>query len=179
MAQDSESAPRRTPEPPFLEKKQKIDGTVREYRCTAAYRSDTFVVIRFPMRGGGIIPGTTIHVPRDSVSYGFFWANRPYNLYRMVTAAGEPFVHRFDAVADVSISHDSVSYRDLVLDWWALPDETLIEEDREDYEALVSSGEVSLADREVAREAAAAVFSRYRHIIERAGAFLAREGIRP
>jgi hypothetical protein len=179
MAQDNDPPGLAGQEPPFLEKKTKMDGTVHEYRCTAAHVEGGLAVVRFPMRGGGLIPGTSVYVPPGSTSFGFFWSSRPYNLYRMVDREGEPFAHRFDAVADVRIGARELSYRDLVLDWWVLPDDTLIEEDRDEYEAFVADGRIGEADQKIAREAAQAVFSRYRHIIDRAAELLARRRIVP
>jgi hypothetical protein len=179
MAQDTEPQDAASRELPFLEKKVKIDGTVREYRCTRAHAEPGLVVVRFPMRGGGLVPGTAVYVPPGSVSLGFFWSAKPYNLYRMIDREGQPFAHRFDAVADLNIGPHELSYRDLVVDWWALPDGTLIEEDREEYDELVRDGMIASADEETVREASQAVYSRYRHIIDRAEALMAHRGIGP
>lgn len=153
-----------------MERKRKPDGTVREYRCTLEFRSPTVTIIRFVMTKGGVIVGLPVEVPPGAVSYGFFWPRRTYNLYRMKHADGTIIAHRFDAVADVRVSDDAVDYRDLVLDWWALPDGTLIEEDRDELEALVAAGGISRRDANRAGEAAKAVFSRYRHVIDEAEA---------
>ncbi len=48
----------------------------------------------------------------------------------------------------------------------ALPDGTLLEEDRDELEALAASGALSASDVERANEAARQVFSRYGHIID-------------
>jgi hypothetical protein len=178
MAQDSDSRPARVAEPAFLERKQKADGSVREYRCTLAYQGGALTVVRFPMQRGGAIFATPVVIPSGSVSFGFFWTNRPYNLYRMVTAQGEVIAHRFDAVADVRIGRGELSYRDLVLDWWALPDGTLLAEDTDEFQELVQSDRLSPADAERAQVAARLVYGRYRHIIEQAEALMARAGIR-
>jgi hypothetical protein len=179
MAQDSHRRPNRVDEPPFLERKEKADGTVREYRCTLSYRSGALAVVRFPMQRGGAITGTPVIIPGGSVSFGFFWNNRPYNLYRMLTGQGEVIAHRFDAVADVRIGRAELSYRDLVLDWWAMPDGTLLAEDSDEFQQLVEAGDLAAADAERAQEAARLVYGRYRHIIEQAAALLARAGIGP
>ncbi|MCO5201746.1 MAG: DUF402 domain-containing protein [Chloroflexi bacterium] len=105
-------------------------------------------------------------MPAGSVSYGYFWARRPYNVYRWLRADGTLIAHRFDAVTEVRIAGDSVRYRDLALDWWALPDGTLLEEDRDELEGLAASGALMATDVERANEAARQVFSRYRHIID-------------
>jgi hypothetical protein len=179
MAQDSGSHPDRVSEPPFLERKQKADGTVKEYRCTLAHRSAGLAIVRFPMQRGGAIFGTPVTIPPGSVSFGFFWTARPYNMYRMLTAKGEVIAHRFDAVADVRIGRGELFYRDLVVDWWALPDGTLLAEDTDEFQQLVESGTLAAADAARAQEAARHVYGRYRHIIEQAEALMARAGIRP
>lgn len=179
MAQDTGGRAGRTPERPFLERKEKADGSVREYRCTLAWQARGLAVVRFPMERGGSVFGTPVSIPPGSVSFGFFWQGRPYNLYRMLDRNGQTLAHRFDAVANVRIGRDGVSYRDLVLDWWVLPDDTVLEEDRSEFDQMVADGTLSPEDREQANEAARAVLSRYRHIIERAAALLAEEGIGP
>jgi predicted RNA-binding protein associated with RNAse of E/G family len=161
----------------ILERKLKPDGTLREYHCTLEFRSQTVTIIRFVMAKGGAIFGTPVEVPPGSVSHGYFWPRRPYNLYRMKRADGSIIAHRFDAVADVRVSDEAVDYRDLVLDWWALPDGTLIEEDREELEALLAAGKMTAADARRANMAARDVFSRYPHIIDEAEA-LERRWIR-
>ena len=154
---------------PYLERKQKPDGSWREYACTLLHREPGLVIIRFLMEKGGAIHGTPIEVPPGSVSHGYFWKRRPYNLYRMRRADGSLVAHRFDAVTDVQIGDAGVSYRDLVLDWWTLPDGTIFEEDREELDRLLASGEVSARDQLIADDAAREVWSRYRHIIDDVG----------
>jgi len=179
MAQDSGSHPDRVFEPSFLERKQKADGTLKEYRCTLAYRSGGLAILRFPMQRGGAIFGTPVVVPPGSISFGLFWTARPYNMYRMLTAKGEVIAHRFDAVTDVRIGRTELFYRDLVLDWWALPDGTLLAEDTDEFQELVESEALSVADAARAQDAARQVYGRYRHIIEQAEALMDRAAIRP
>jgi protein associated with RNAse G/E len=126
------------------------------------------MVVRFRMEKGGAIFGTPIEVPPGSVSYGYFWANRLYNLYRMFRPDGSLIAHRFDAVADVRLLEGAVDYRDLVLDWWVLPDDTIIEEDREELDALADTGVLGPEDVARANRAAYQVLSRYRHVIDEA-----------
>ena len=149
-----------------MERKQKPDGTWREYGCTLLYRSPSLVVVRFVMEKGGEIFGTPVVIPPGSVSHGYFWTNRPYNLYRMRTMTGDVLAHRFDAVTDVRITGEGVEYRDLVLDWWVDADGGIIEEDREELAEMEAAGLLSAAEVARAGEAAREVWSRYRHIID-------------
>lgn len=130
------------------------------------------------MPDGGQVFGAPIPVPPGSVSYGWFWARRPYNLYRMFGPEGALLCHRFDAVADVRLLEGAVEYRDLILDWWVLPDDTILEEDRDELDLLASSGILSPTDVEAANRVALEVLSRYRHIIEDVATLEARLNIR-
>jgi predicted RNA-binding protein associated with RNAse of E/G family len=163
---------------PIIERKQKPDGTIREYRCTLLHLDAALAVVEFVMEKGGVIHGTPIEVPPGSVSRGYFWKRRPYNLYRMHRADGTLIGHRFDAVAGVRLSPDVIFYRDLVLDWWVTPDDTLIEEDRDEFDAMVAAGTLAPGDIERAEDAARTIFSRYRHIIDDVVLLERRLGIR-
>lgn len=154
---------------PVIERKVKPDGTVRDYACTLLHLSASLAVVEFVMERGGTIFGTPIEVPPGSVSHGYFWTRRPYNLYRMRNPEGAIIAHRFDAVADVRLGREVISYRDLVLDWWVEPGNTIIEEDREEFEALTVAGRLPPDDVARANEATYRVLSRYRHIIEEVG----------
>jgi hypothetical protein len=150
---------------PVVERKVKPDGTVREYECSLLYRDDGLAVIRFVAPAGVSFNSPLQPGPR-LVSDGYFWRSRPYNAYRMKNGEGAIIAHRFDAVADVSFEAGAVVYRDLFLDWWAMPDGSIREEDREEFDSAVAAGTVTAADRETAGLAAQQVLSRYRHIID-------------
>jgi len=164
---------------PVIERKLKPDGTVREYVCELVRLDPSLAVVRFRMERGGEIFGTPITVPPGSVSYGWFWRRRPYNLYRMHTRDGRLIAHRFDAVADVTLSADVIEYRDLVVDWWVAPDDTIIEEDRDELAELEQAGKLRPADLETIAEATRQVYSRYRHIIDEVAFLERRFGIDP
>ncbi len=159
---------------PIIERKMKADGSIREYECTLVHARRGLVVVEFVMAKGGAIYGTPIEIPPGSVSHGFFWSRRPYNLYRMRDPGGAILAHRLDAVADVRFGDGFVSYRDLILDWWVTADDVLIEEDRDEYDAAIAAGTMSPADATAANGAARQVFSRYRHIIDEAAAIEAK-----
>lgn len=152
--------------PAITERKRKPDGSVREYACELVVRRPGLLVIRFDMPQGGNVFGSPIDIPPGSVSFGWFWARRPYSLYRMFGPDGRLLAHRLDAVADVHLLDDAVDYRDLVLDWWVLLDDTIVEEDREELDALAAGGVLSAKDVAAANRAAFAVLSGYRHIID-------------
>ncbi len=151
---------------PFHERKLKSDGTLHEYATELVHCDKTVVIVKFVMTRAGGPPRLPIAVPAGTISYGYFWPRRPYNVYRWISPEGSILAHRFDAVTAVNVTPAAVDYRDLALDWWALPDGTLIEEDRDELEAAVQGGQISAADARIANEAAYHIFSRYRHIID-------------
>jgi hypothetical protein len=159
---------------PFRERKRKHDGSVHDYGTQLVYRDRRVVIVRFEMKNGGGPPRLPFVAPPGSVSYGFFWPRRPFNLYRMLGPGGDVLGHRFDAVADVRVDGEGVDYRDLVLDWWALPDGTLTEEDRDEFDVARAAGLLSAKDIARAEDAARQVYSRYRHIIDEAEALQRR-----
>lgn len=163
----------------ILERKVKPDGTVREYPCTLVHRAPAFVVVRFVMERGGEIFGTPITIPPGSTSDGWFWKARPYNLYRMRAPGGQVLAHRFDAVSAVEIRDDSVTYRDLVLDWWVFDGSAIVEEDRDELDDLLASGKLTRRDAQAANDAARVVLSRYRHILDEVAAVERRLGLAP
>lgn len=149
-----------------IERKLSVDGQVREYGCELAWLDSRAAVVRFALPAGSGGFGAGVPIPAGSVSWGYFWARRPYNVYRFIAPGGEAVAHRFDAVTDVRPGREVIEYRDLVLDWWATPDGQLIEEDREEFEALRAAGQLPGRWVEAADEAARQVTSRYRHIID-------------
>lgn len=154
------------PAAPIIERKIKPGGEVREYPCTLLHMDTSLAVVRFVMARGGVITGTPVEVPPGSVSDGYFWKRRSFNAYRMRRADGSLIAHRFDAVADVRFSPEAVVYRDLALDWWVTPAGVVIEEDRDEFDALAASGALSAGDVRAATSAARQILSRYRHIID-------------
>lgn len=161
---------------PFRERKRKADGTIHDYETELVHRDKTVVIVKFLMTRAGGPPRLPVSVPAGTVSYGFFWPRRPYNVYRWVSPEGVVLAHRFDAVTDVRITDESVDYRDLILDWWALPDDTLLEEDRDELEAAIAAGTISAGDQKIAKEAARQIFSRYRHVVDEVVALEKRFG---
>ncbi len=152
----------------YLELKLKPGGERRQYATELIHRARGFVLVRFHMLSGGGPPDLPVTVPPGSVSLGYFWSRRPYNLYRWRDPAGMLIAHRFDAVTDVEITPAAVTYRDLVLDWWVLPGDVLLEEDRDEFEALAAAGAFSDRDLAAAHAADRLVHARYRHILDEA-----------
>lgn len=151
--------------PQITERKVKADGSVQEFACSLVHRGKGFCVVRFIVERAGMFPAPVV-LPAGTVSDGWFWERRPYSLYRMRNAVGEVLAHRFDAVGGVEITEGLLTFRDLVLDWWVLPDGSVREEDTDELEEARASGLMVSSDVARAHRARLEVLSRYRHIID-------------
>lgn len=146
------------------ERKVKADGSLHEYSCDLLFLTTDVAVIAYVMARGGVLPDVHLRVEPGSISYGYFWRDRPYNLYRMKRPDGSIIAHRFDAVADVVITREAIDYRDTVLDWW-LVDGVLTEEDEDELDDYVARGALPASDRQLAHAARAAVVAGWREIV--------------
>ena len=111
------------------------------YDCDAVSVSPRLAIVRFvftqPLTAGGIT------FPTGGVSYGFFWRDRHYNLYHMLTPDGRLIADRFDVVENVRIRPDGVSYDDLLLDVWRHADGRIEVEDEDEVREAACAGRLS------------------------------------
>ena len=125
--------------PIFTEVKHHFDGRTEEWPCEALEVTDDLAAVRFRL------PDPVSDVPAGTLTLAFFWRDRTYNLYRFLSADGEPFGYRFDVVTDVVIHPDRVEYLDLLLDVRVLPDGTVRVEDEDEVEEAARRGLLSPA----------------------------------
>ncbi len=155
----------------ITERKIKANGSVHEYLCDLVYASDELLVIAYVMKRGGTLPGIGLTVLPGSVSYGYFWCDRPYNLYRMKRPDGSIIAHRIDAVTGVEWTTTVLEYRDVVLDWWLPASGGLVAEDEDELAEAIAAGLLSEADIAAAEAARLAVEGSWQGIIAEAEAF--------
>jgi len=98
--------------------KRHFSGEKEIYQCESIILGEKFALVKYTVektqKVGSIIlyPGT--------LSYGFFWRNRPYTLYKW--KKDEKIIGNYFNVADaVRISKGTISWRDLVVDILVLP----------------------------------------------------------
>jgi hypothetical protein len=162
----------------MIERKLKPDGSVREYTCELVHRSAAMAVVRFRVDDPSQFD-TPVTIEAGTISDGWFWRKKPYSLYRFHAPGGGITAHRFDALTDVVLGAEVLSYRDLVLDWWVLPGGRVVEEDREELEDLRQRERLDERSYGLALGAARTVLGRYRHIIDEVEAVERKLGIAP
>lgn len=144
----------------ITEVKRHLDGRVERFACEALAVSPARAVVRF------VSPGAIGPYPPGTVTVGFFWPDRPYNLYRLEAPDGTLLGHRFDVVTDVRIAPDRIEYVDLILDVVVDPDGTVRVEDEEELRAAAARGLLSPEGAAVVERARGELLAGYRRLIE-------------
>lgn len=105
---------------PFLEIKHRLDGSIARFECLLLEESDDEVVIMYVIPRKGRVED--IVIPAGSLSFGYFWSRRHYNVYHWVTETGETLGTYFNVCDETKIGEYSVSWRDLIIDLLVTPD---------------------------------------------------------
>lgn len=120
----------------YVEIKRRLRGGEKVFAVEPLRREPGFVLVRFvsdrPMKLDGQL------IASGSVTLGYFWESRPYNVYRLADPHGKLIAHRFDILKDVRIDEQRVVWTDLLVDAWVWPDgrvEWKDEEQLADYRA--------------------------------------------
>lgn len=88
-----------------------FEGTLVDFREGPGGRR---LIYRFRLTQNREIAG--IRLPAGGLTFGFFWEDRPYNVYFWLDLAGDPIALYFNVSDRTRISPDRVEWRDLVLD---------------------------------------------------------------
>lgn len=150
------------------ETKVTLDGLQQTFECGVIALSPRLVIVRFEhpasRRAGEFL------IPAGSITYGFFWPGRHYNLYRFTASDGSVIVYRFDVVDGVRITPGRVRYTDLLLDAWLTVTGDIRFEDEEEVAAAEAAGILSPRRR--------AIIARTRRLLARAHARIVTEAER-
>lgn len=105
---------------PFIEIKQRLDGSTERFECLPVQVSEDEVVILHTRSQPGQVEDLIL--PAGSLSFGYFWTDRHYNVYHFVTEAGETLGIYFNICDKTTISKERVNWRDLIIDVLVTPD---------------------------------------------------------
>jgi uncharacterized protein len=98
----------------ILETKETLDGTRQTFRCRALARRPGEVVVLFLLPEARSVHGHLL--PAGTVTFGYFWADRPYNVYHWMTRTGATIAFYVNLVEDTRIEDDTLFFRDLTVD---------------------------------------------------------------
>ncbi|RME42677.1 MAG: DUF402 domain-containing protein [Chloroflexi bacterium] len=105
----------------FREIKHRLDGSVVTFDCALVRRAPDHVVLRYDITGeGGEVAG--LRLPGGTVTYAYYWADRPYNVYHWVLPDGTTAGYYFNLAGETEIGNDYVEWKDLTVDILITPD---------------------------------------------------------
>lgn len=105
---------------PYFEIKHQLDGSIKRYECIPVNVSNDEAVIIYEMTRE--VRVEDLLLPSGSLTFGYFWSNRHYNVYHWVTEIGETLGLYFNVCDEINIGQDGVSWRDLIIDLLVTPD---------------------------------------------------------
>ncbi len=106
--------------PEVEERKRKLDGRTLRYRCEALELSPQRAVLLYRTTHDVDLAG--VGIPAGTLSYGVYWAERPFNVYRWVDGSGTVIAHYFNVATDTRLSAEAVDWLDLEVDVLFTPD---------------------------------------------------------
>lgn len=101
------------------EKKHLLNGKVILYNCELITVSKEFGILKYIVdreyKVGSIVLQSGI------ITYGFYWTDRPYTLYKWFDKKGEVAGNYFNIADSIVLTPQEFSWRDLVVDILILP----------------------------------------------------------
>jgi predicted RNA-binding protein associated with RNAse of E/G family len=104
----------------FVEVKIRPDGTRQAFTCELVARSANGVVLRYVTRTPWRVDD--LELRPGTVTYGYFWADRPYNVYHWVAPDGRTLGTYINLSGEVQIGADQLTWLDLAADVLVRPD---------------------------------------------------------
>jgi protein associated with RNAse G/E len=107
----------------ITEAKHTLAGKLLEFPCSAVEVSEAEAIILYRLTKEVVVEN--LRLPAGTVSLGYFWAARPYNIYHWLTPEGVTLGYYINIGDQVQIADGRIAWRDLVVDLLILPEERL------------------------------------------------------
>lgn len=100
--------------------KSTLGGTSKEFDCELLTRDrgEAVVIYRMPQD----VKLEDVLLSKDTVSLGYFWEDRPYNVYHWIDPRQDTVALYFNIADGTRISRQSIEWRDLTVDVLITPD---------------------------------------------------------
>jgi hypothetical protein len=105
--------------PTILETKRTLTGAHKTFPCRVLDRAADALTVLFV--SDRVYQVGDLQLPSGTITFGHFWAARPYNVYHWMTPAGATLAFYFNLADQTAIGADTLSYRDLTVDLLARP----------------------------------------------------------
>jgi len=98
----------------ITEIKSTLDGRHQEFECELLTRAagEAVVIYRMPQD----VQLEDILLRKDSISLGYFWEDRPYNVYHWIDAQQDSVALYFNIADSTRIDQQVIEWRDLAVD---------------------------------------------------------------
>lgn len=151
-----------------IERKRYLSGAEVVFECELVALEDRFGVLKYVLQQGWQVHGLTLRP--GTLTYAFYWTDRPYNLYWWMDPDGGAVGYYFNLADSVALSPREFVWRDLVIDLLALPGGEILLIDEEELpdglepglQAYIQAGKgLVLRDYRAIIAEAAALLKRY------------------
>jgi hypothetical protein len=144
----------------MLELKRTLDGRTIAYPVEPLLvEAGVRAVLLFRIDGPEVIAGGRVTLEPGTLSLGYFWCERPYNVYQWLYG-GETLVHYINLGRCVRLSDQELVWDDYAVDILAYPDGTVHVVDEEEVPATLDAttrGLIAGAKHDVLADVAAVV----------------------
>src|SRR6185369_5367660 len=103
----------------ITETKRTLTGGQKTFPCRVLDRAAAALTVLFVSDRAYQVGG--LDLPTGTVTFGHFWAARPYNVYHWLTPGGATLGLYFNLADNTQIGPTTLSYRDLTVDLLARP----------------------------------------------------------
>jgi hypothetical protein len=98
----------------ILEIKDTLAGAQQTFRCHAVARRNGEMVLLYILPSARTVGGLAL--PAGTVTFGYFWEDRPYNVYHWMTPQGATIAFYANLADETQIGPDTLRFRDLTVD---------------------------------------------------------------
>ncbi len=105
--------------PAILELKRTLDGCEKRFHCRVIEGDQRRVVVLYIAPAAMHVHG--VDLPAGTVTFGYFWTDRLYNVYHWLDGRGETIGFYFNLSDQTVIGDGHLEWRDLTLDVLATP----------------------------------------------------------
>jgi uncharacterized protein len=121
--------------PPIQEEKKRYRAESSFFSCRLCEQKEypgsdgtraKHAILYFEMVEGYANDELGIYIPKNSITFAYYWTERPYNLYHWIAPEGHTIGYYFNICDQVQIGLDGISWRDLILDVYVEKEEVRI-----------------------------------------------------
>ncbi len=105
-----------------LEIKETLSGERLQFCCDVVDRGQNWLVVLYIVPEEVVLGG--VKIPQGSLSFGYFWEDRPYNAYHFIGSEGKTLALYCNVSNSTCMREDGIHWRDLMVDVLILPDGT-------------------------------------------------------